>query len=181
MAGPISTGVLSGVCDEAGADTHKQTGDNAGSAAAARGLRKICCGYYGAPPRGRTVAATLFLKPRAAAACPHSLRFAGAYGRRLHRKRLGAAQSKWARPRSGTGLNCRFSNIGWHILEEFWPDVHSALHHHRVLKLGINRCGKGQEQELAYRANTRYGHTQPPSSWLRFLFAEKRGSSERLG
>lgn len=77
------------------------------------------------------IAATFISQTTGGGSVPAFSRFAGAYG-------AGFIANAWepssqngpghALERGSTSL---LSNIGWHILEEFWPDVHSALHHHR--------------------------------------------------
>jgi hypothetical protein len=61
---------------------------------------------------------------------PAFSRFAGAYG-------AGFIANAWE-PRSQDdaghalerGSTALLSSVGWHIFEEFWPDIRSALHHH---------------------------------------------------
>jgi hypothetical protein len=61
---------------------------------------------------------------------PAFSRFAGAYG-------AGFIADAWE-PRSQNdashalerGSTALLSSVGWHIFEEFWPDIRGAFHHH---------------------------------------------------
>jgi hypothetical protein len=80
---------------------------------------------------------------------PAFSRFAGAYG-------AGFIANTWE-PRSQNdaghalerGSTALLSSVGWHIFEEFWPDIRGAFHHHKAV------ASKGKYRSLKFRSCAR--------------------------
>jgi hypothetical protein len=76
------------------------------------------------------IAGTFVSRTPSGGSMPAFSRFAGAYG-------AGFIANAWE-PRSQNdaghalerGSTALLSSVGWHIFEEFWPDIRGAFHHH---------------------------------------------------
>ena len=75
------------------------------------------------------IASTFVSRTRSGGTMPAFSRFAGVYG-------AGFIANYWEPPSQNSashaferGSTALASSVGWHIFEEFWPDIRKALHH----------------------------------------------------
>ena len=77
------------------------------------------------------IAATFVSQTTSGGSMPAFSRIAGAYS-------AGFIANAWEPPSQNSaghalerGSTSLLSSVGWHVFEEFWPDIRGAMHHHR--------------------------------------------------